>query len=98
MYENMKCCVKSAGKLSEFFKNSIGPLQGEVLSPIRFLWYVNDFEMEFFRSGNVPIHMQELNLFVLMFADDLAIFSESMDELQEMLKTCICLYFYMGSS
>lgn len=52
----MKCCVNSAGKLSEFCKNSIGPLQGKVLSPILFSLYVNDFEMEFLRSRNVPIH------------------------------------------
>lgn len=96
MYEDMKCCVKSAGKLSEFFKNNIGPLQGEVLSPILFSWYVNDFEMEFLRR-NVPIYMQELNLFVLMYADDMVIFSESVHELKEMFKTFICLYFYMGS-
>lgn len=35
--------------------------------------------------------MQELNLFVLMYADDIVIFSESMYELQEILKTAICL-------
>lgn len=52
----MKCCVNSAGKLSEFCKNSIGPLQGKVLSPILFSLYVNDFEIEFLRSPNVPIH------------------------------------------
>lgn len=89
MYENMKCCVKSAGKLSEFFKNSIGMLQGEGLSPILFSLYVNGFEMEFLRCGNVPIHMQELNLFfnVQLYADDMVIFSESIHELQEMLNT-----------
>lgn len=36
-------------------------------------------------------HMQELNLFVLMYADDIVIFSESMYELQEILKTATCL-------
>lgn len=58
MYENMKRFVKSAGNLSEFFKNSISLLQGEVLSLIVFSLYVNDFEIEFLRSENVPIHMK----------------------------------------
>lgn len=83
----MKSCVNSAGKLSEFFKNNTGLLQGEVLSPILFSLYVNDFEMEFLCKGNIPIQIQELNLFVLMYADDMVIFSETAHELQEMLNT-----------
>lgn len=37
MYEIMKCCVKPAGKLPDFFfKNSIGMLQGDLVSNIVF--------------------------------------------------------------
>lgn len=47
--------------------------------------------MEFLCKGNIPIQIQELNLFVLMYADDMVIFSETAHELQEMLNT---LYSY----
>ena len=60
MYENMKSCVRSNGMLSEFFKNDIGLLQGEVLSPILFSLYVNDFEIEFLTKGMIPVEIQEL--------------------------------------
>lgn len=58
---------------------------------ILFSLYVNDFEKEFLCKGNIPIQIQELNLFVLMYADDMVIFSETAHELQEMLNT---LYSY----
>ncbi|XP_055997458.1 uncharacterized protein LOC130047118 [Ostrea edulis] len=82
----MKSCVRSAGMLSEVFKNDIGLLQGEVLSPILFSLYVNDFEIEFLTKGMIPVQIQELNLFVLMYAD-MVIFSESANDLQSMLDT-----------
>lgn len=48
----------------------------------------NFYEVEMFLFTR---HMQEFNLFVLMYADVIVIFSESMHELQEMLKTVVCL-------
>ena len=43
MYQNAKSCVKSAGKLSDFFTCNTGVRQGENLSPILFAMYINDF-------------------------------------------------------
>ena len=34
-----------------YFLNKIGLMEGEVLSPILFNLYVNDFELEFFKFG-----------------------------------------------
>lgn len=87
MYNNMKSCIKTPRMLSHVFENSLGLLQGEVLSPILFSFYVNDLEMEFIRNGNVPLQVQELNLFTLMYADDMVCFAESVHELQLMLNT-----------
>ena len=88
MYEKMKTCVQSAGMLSEFFMSNVGLLQGEVLSPMLFSLYVNDFEAEFLKNDTLSLNLRDLNLFVLMYADDMVIFSESVDELQKMLDTC----------
>ena len=43
--------------------------------------------MEFLNNGNVSIEVQELSLFLLMYADDMLLFSESVDGLQNMLDT-----------
>ena len=45
LYENVKSCVKHNGLLSEYFSNTIGLFQGEVLSPILYSLYVNDCEI-----------------------------------------------------
>ena len=78
-------------KVEIFKKSQTGVLQGEVLSPILFSIYVNDFEMDFLTNNNVPVQLLELNLFLLMYADDMVIFAESVEELQAMLNT---LYSY----
>ena len=44
MYLNVKSCIGLNSDLSEYFCNKIGLMQGEVLSPILFNLYVNDFE------------------------------------------------------
>ena len=64
-------------------------MQGEVLSPILFSFYVNDCEIAFINSDAVPIDVKELSLFLLMYADDMVIFSESISGLQVMLDTLL---------
>ena len=80
MYEGMKSCVRSKNAVSDFFQSQTGVLQGEVLSPILFSIYVNDFEMDFLTNNNVSVQLLELNLFLLMYADDMVNFAESAEE------------------
>ena len=47
--------------------------------------------MAFINSDSVPFEMKELSLFLLMYADDIFIFSETITGLQTMLDT---LYDY----
>ena len=71
--------------LSEFFNSNVGLLQGEVLSHMLFSLYVHDFESKVLKNGTViSLCLRDLNLFVMMYADDMFIFSESVDELQKM--------------
>ena len=43
MYSNMKSCVTLNQFNSDYCRISIGLMQGEVISPILFSLYVNDF-------------------------------------------------------
>ena len=54
-----------------------GVHQGECLSPILFAMYVNDIEQEFITKRADGVDTGFLKLFVLLYADDIVIFSES---------------------
>ena len=53
LYENVKSCIKHNGFLTEFFHPKSGLLQGEVMSPILYSLYVNDFEMHLLSDNQV---------------------------------------------
>lgn len=77
--------VLSDNMLSDFFDNKHGLIQGEVLSPILFSLYMNDFENWFIEDNIVPCEFRDLALFLLMYADDMVLFAETAEGLQEML-------------
>ena len=79
MYSKAKSCIKSDGKLSEFFSCSRGVRQGENLSPIMFAIYLNDFntfiqdKCDGLLDLNASCEKQfdiYLRLYVLLYADD----------------------------
>jgi hypothetical protein len=65
-------------------------MQGEAIYPILFAIYVNDCEMEFLNNCCQPVELKELSLFLLMYADDMVIFSDTIKGLQDMLNTLYC--------
>lgn len=82
MYKNVKSKVKFNNELSEEFSCMTGVRQGECLSPILFAMYVNDIEQEFITKGADGVDTGFLKLFLLLYADDIVIFSESAEGLQ----------------
>ena len=68
--------------LSEDFSCMTGVRQGECLSPILFAMYVNDIEREFITKGADGVDLGFIKLFLLLYADDIVIFSESAVGLQ----------------
>ena len=98
IYSSAKSCVMVNGVCSNFFNTHIGVRQGENLSPILFSLFLNDMkaylENETFylntlgqESVNCEIENHDvlLKLFLLLYADDTVIFSESPDGLQRLL-------------
>jgi hypothetical protein len=67
------------------FDVTAGLLQGEALSQFLFSMYVNDFEDYLFNENCTSIDLAVLNLFLLIYADDTFVFSETVDGLQNIL-------------
>ena len=82
IYSDVKSCVKNFNSLSDFFKSDVGLLQGEVLSPFLFSLFVNDLETYLEQNPNASLTLDQLSMYLLMFADDTVIFSESVEGLQ----------------
>lgn len=87
LYQNVKSCIKYNGFLSEYYRNTIGLFQGEILSPILYSLYVNDCEMCFIRENCPSVEIGLINLFLIMYADDTVLLAESPKSLQEMIDT-----------
>ena len=85
LYGHVKSCVSLKGRISDFFDNEIGLFQGEILSPILFSLYVNDFESFFISHCNSHYEFQDLSLFLMLYADDMVLFSETVHGLQDLL-------------
>ena len=95
---NMHCNIKSRIITSEgtsaFFPCQTGVRQGENLSPILFSIYLNDLRHYLQTSGLSGVNCETANdddimifikLFILLFADDTVLFSNSKEELQKTL-------------
>ena len=49
-------------------------MQGEVLFPILFSLFINDFQMQYLREGCAPVELHDIHLFLLNYADDIIFF------------------------
>ena len=77
--------------LSEEFSCYVGVRQGDCLSPFLFSMYFNDLECELQENGINGIDIGMLKLYLLLYADDIVIFSMSSEGLQKDLDV-LCDY------
>lgn len=95
MYKNIESCIKHEGKKSSFFNCNIGVRQGENLFPFLFAVFLNDLE-EFFEQNNIQnlecitstcneALGEYIKLFVMLYADDTIIMSETKEGMQNAL-------------
>ena len=85
MYEKAQSCVMVEGEMSDWLKSEIGVRQGCVLSPVLYSIFINGFAKAFKNGGVGGVEVGEEKLKLLLFADDIVMFAESEEELQEML-------------
>jgi hypothetical protein len=75
------------GNISEFFANNIDILQWESIYPLLLSLFVNDCEKEILLKGNTAIKLEELSLFLVMYADYMILLAASTTEFQSMLNS-----------
>ena len=95
MYSDIKSCVYVNGEYSPLFPCQIGLREGENLSPILFSLYINDLYnyIHAHTTGGIVIETvfdditYYLRLFLIMYADDMVLLSDSKNGLQNILQS-----------
>lgn len=83
MYKDIKLKVKCLNNLSDFYSCDVGLLQGEIMSPFLFSLFINDIELNLQENIYEGISIEQLQLYLLLFADDAVLFSETREGLQK---------------
>ena len=73
--------------MSDLFDVLLGLMQGEALSPLLFSMFVDDLEFAFMTAGCTSLDIGVISMFLLLYADDTVLLSESAEGLQKMLDT-----------
>ena len=85
IYSEVMSCVKNINTFSDFFKSDVGLMQGEVLSPFLFSLFINDLEIYLQQNPDAGLSLEQLSIYLLMFADDAVILSDTIEGLQSSL-------------
>jgi len=87
IYSDVKSRIRSGAKLSDFIQCTQGVKQGDVLSPLLFSLFVNEIASEIINNGKHGITLKPdlIELFILLFADDMILLSETIVGLQNQL-------------
>lgn len=85
MYRSVKAAVRVGSKVTDYFECMSGLRQGCIVSPILFSMFLSELQAELYACGGhgVDIFGDPLGVFLLMYADDLALVADSVSDLQK---------------
>ena len=100
MYRSVQGRVRCNGDLSDFFSCPNGLKQGCKLSPILFSYLVNEITKEIVHAGKHGVQLlpELTQLFLLLFADDIVLISDTVLGLQNQLNVLRCKSVVCGLS
>ena len=89
IYQNVKSCVKNHKDMSysELFDVTLGVKQGEPLSPLLFILFINDINDCININNLTEKDIRLLSIYMLLFADDIALFTTNQESLQLQLNS-----------
>ena len=85
MYNTVKSCVRYKSSYSTFFSSPVGLKQGYPSSPLLFKIFVNDTVDNIKTDLSNIFSINELKLFLILYADDQVLFATSPETLQSLL-------------
>lgn len=87
MCEGIKTCVRVDNDYTDYFNCDEGLKQGCLLSPILHSMFVNDFTKIIETSGlrGTQLHPDLIEIFIILFADNIALISDTVGGLQSQL-------------
>ena len=88
IYSNVTAAVRTKhGEISEYFECPMGVKQGCNLSPQLFIMFINELAYNVAKNGKFGIQLipNEVELFLLLFADDVTLISSSPKGLQNQI-------------
>ena len=87
MYTSVKQCIRCNNKRSDYMNCTIGLKQGCLASPILFSFFIDELESVMNNSdlSGIQLHPDITQILLLMFADDLALLSDTVVGLQRQL-------------
>ena len=85
MYLNVRARIRSGNKLTDYIRCTVGVKQGDVCSPILFSLFINELAIEIIKKGRHGLLFENIELFILLLADDIVLLSETIVGLQTQL-------------
>ena len=82
MYLIVKSCIRYQSSKSDFFSSHIGLKQSDPSSPLLFMLFINDITQNVNSDFDNIFTVDELQIFMLLYADDAVVFARSPEVLQ----------------
>jgi hypothetical protein len=85
IYETVKICIRHNACMSDSVNSHVGVKQGDPLSPLMFMFFINDICENVNSDVDDLFTVGELKVFMLLYADDAVLFATSKSTLQHLL-------------